>query len=189
MVMRRLLVLVIIAVIAIPSPAYAHAQLAVSVPAHQSTVTEPLATVALSFTEAPSASASFTLTTPSGVQVQGSWSHGPPALLASPLKGQKLVDGVWQPLIWDTGYPAVVAVSHWPELGVYTAAYDFASLDGHRIAGTIRFDYQGPITTAAPPPPAPQTPSASFAWLWWMLGGVAAVLAVLLVVFLRRRRT
>ncbi len=187
--MRRLLVLVIIAVIAIPSPAYAHAQLAVSVPAHQSTVTEPLATVALSFTEAPSASASFTLTAPSGVPVQGGWSHGAPALLASPLKGQKLVDGVWQPLVWDTGYPAVLAVSHWPERGVYTVAYDFVSYDGHRTAGSIRFDYQGPITSAPPLPVPPQAKTASFAWLWWTLGGVAVVLAVLLVAFLRRRRT
>jgi len=181
--MGRLVLLVVLAVLLVPAPASAHGQLAESVPAHQSTVTAVLSSVTLSFSEAPPASATFAVTSPSGISLLRGWSHGQPAPLRSPVQELNLVNGSWQPVYYKTGFPAVLSLSHLPELGVYTVTYAFSASDGDKVSGSVRFDYQGPMTTA--PPVDMRQPAASsspLAWLWWtaiagiVLGGVAYLL-------------
>ncbi|MDP9844067.1 copper resistance CopC family protein [Streptosporangium lutulentum] len=148
----RLLVLTLVAGVALTAlttPAAAHGQLVVSTPAKDSTVSTPLESLALYFTEKPSADAYFTLTAPSGVRVDRPWSHGEPIRLDEPVQEYTLINGVWEPSLYHTGFPAKVPVAHWPERGLYVARYQSVASDGEAVQGEVRFTYTG--KTSAPP--------------------------------------
>ena len=149
--MRRmlpLLAVVVAAVLGLGSPAAAHGQLAFSEPAHQSTVNAPLERLALYFTEKPASNAYFTLTAPTGQRVDKGWSHGEPRRLEKPVEELILRDGKWEPMVYNAGFPAMLTASHWPVKGVYTIRYLTVASDGDKVTGEIRFDYQGPTSTA-----------------------------------------
>ncbi|MEU8204954.1 copper resistance protein CopC [Streptosporangium sp. NPDC049046] len=148
----QLLVLAVVAVVALTTlatPASAHGQLAMSTPAKDSTVKEPLESLALYFTEKPAPNAYFTVTAPSGARVDEPWSHGQPERLDEPVREYNLVDGTWQPSLYHTGFPAKVPVAHWPEKGLYVARYISVASDGEKVEGEVRFTYKGP--TSGPP--------------------------------------
>jgi methionine-rich copper-binding protein CopC len=148
-------VLLVVAALLLPaSPAAAHGQLAMSDPVADSTVSQPMAELTLYFTETPASYAWFAVTTPSGRRVESSWRSGQPKRLDKPVTEYFLVDGKFEPRVYNTGYPAVVAVSHWPEQGAYTVAYQSVASDGEAVKGTLKFTYSGPAT----PAPAGWTP-------------------------------
>ncbi|MFC4017749.1 hypothetical protein ACFOW4_07300 [Micromonospora sp. GCM10011542] len=103
----------------------------------------------LYFTEKPASNAHFTLTGPGGSRVDNGWSYGEPTRLDKPVQEYFMVDGVFEPRLYHTGFPAVVSVAHWPAKGRYTASYLSVASDGEPVRGEVTFDYQGP-TTAAP---------------------------------------
>ncbi|WP_329104013.1 copper resistance protein CopC [Micromonospora sp. NBC_01699] len=131
------------------APASAHGQLAVSDPVAGATLSRPMQALELYFTEAPTANAYFTLTTPSGVRVDAGWQPGPDKRLDRPVTELNLVNGKWEPKLYHTGYSAFVQVSHWPEKGEYTASYLSVASDSEPVRGTVKFSYSG-APTAAP---------------------------------------
>ncbi|GAA3032282.1 hypothetical protein GCM10017559_69370 [Streptosporangium longisporum] len=148
----QLLVLVVVAgaaLTALATPASAHGQLAMSTPAKDSTVTEPLESLALYFTEKPATNAYFSVTAPGGARVDRPWSHGQPKRLDEPVTEYNLVDGSWQPKLYHTGFPATVPVAYWPEQGLYVARYVSVASDGEKVTGEVRFTYRG--GTSKPP--------------------------------------
>ncbi|MEU4539872.1 copper resistance protein CopC [Streptosporangium sp. NPDC023825] len=148
----QLLVLAVVAGVALTAlatPASAHGQLAMSTPAKDSTVKEPLESLALYFTEKPAPNAYFTVTTPSGARVDEPWSHGQPKRLDEPVTEYNLVDGTWQPNLYHTGFPAMVPVAYWPEQGLYVARYMSVASDGEKVTGEVKFTYKG--KTSGPP--------------------------------------
>ena len=152
--MRRylapLLIGVLAGLLAVPSPALAHGTLATSTPAQGSTVSERIDAVSMSFTEKPAAFAHFTITAPTGVRVDAGWSHGEPAQLAKPVREYQLQDGEWKPLLYTTGYPVNVAVSHLPAPGTYKVTYHSVASDGDKVKGDFSFIYEGAVTPAPP---------------------------------------
>ncbi|MFF3437535.1 copper resistance protein CopC [Streptosporangium sp. NPDC002721] len=145
----QLLVLAVVAGVALTAlatPASAHGQLAVSTPAKDSTVTEPMESLALYFTEKPAPNAYFTVTTPSGARVDQPWSHGEPKRLDEPVTEYNLVDGTWQPSLYHTGFPAMVPVAYWPERGQYVARYMSVASDGEKVTGEVKFTYKGKMS-------------------------------------------
>ncbi|GGO27016.1 copper resistance CopC family protein [Micromonospora parathelypteridis] len=130
------------------APASAHGQLATSTPLTGTVVREPLTQVALYFTEKPASNAHFTLTGPAGSRVDSGWSHGEPKRLDKPVQEYFMVNGVFEPRLYHTGFPAMVTVAHWPAKGRYTANYLSVASDGEAVRGTVTFDYQGPSTAA-----------------------------------------
>ncbi|MEV8512018.1 copper resistance protein CopC [Dactylosporangium sp. NPDC051484] len=162
---RGLAVLAVVAALLLPaSPAAAHGQLAMSDPVADSTVGQPRADLTLYFTETPVSYAWFTLTTPSGRRVEGAWRTGQPKRLDKPVEEYYLVDGKFEPRVFNTGYPAIIDVSHWPEQGVYTMAYQSVASDGEPVKGTLKFTYSGPVTQPPPGWTAPTSgPSAALA--------------------------
>ncbi|WP_329429787.1 copper resistance protein CopC [Streptosporangium sp. NBC_01495] len=147
----QLLVLAVVAGVALTAlatPASAHGQLAMSTPAKDSTVTKPMESLALYFTEKPASNAYFTVTTPSGARVDEPWSHGQPERLDEPVTEYNLVDGKWQPNLYHTGFPATVPVAYWPEQGLYVARYVSVASDGEKVTGEVRFTYEGPMSKA-----------------------------------------
>ncbi|MEH1165231.1 copper resistance protein CopC [Micromonospora sp. CPCC 205539] len=131
------------------APASAHGQLATSTPLTGTVVREPLERVGLYFTEKPASNAHFTVTGPSGSRVDNGWSYGEPKRLDKPVQEYFMVNGVFEPRLYHTGFPAMVAVAHWPAKGRYTASYLSVASDGEAVRGSVTFDYQG-RTTAAP---------------------------------------
>ncbi len=147
----QLLVLAVVAGVALTAlatPASAHGQLAMSTPAKDSTVTEPMESLALYFTEKPAPNAYFTVTTPSGARVDQPWSHGQPKRLDKPVTEYNLVDGTWQPNLYHTGFPAMVPVAYWPEQGLYVARYMSVASDGEKVTGEVKFTYKGKMSKA-----------------------------------------
>ncbi|WP_436757734.1 copper resistance CopC family protein [Streptosporangium sp. V21-05] len=145
----QLLVLAVVAGVALTAlatPASAHGQLAMSTPAKDSTVKEPLESLALYFTEKPAPNAYFTVTTPSGARVDEPWSHGGPKRLDEPVTEYNLVDGNWQPSLYHTGFPAMVPVAYWPEQGLYVARYVSVASDGEKVTGEVKFTYKGKMS-------------------------------------------
>ncbi len=177
-----------LAILGFPAPASAHGQLAYSVPANQTTVSTTPREIALYFTEAPAQSATFTVTSPDGQQLLSGWSHGQPSPLPTPAQELNLVDGKWEPVFYRTGFPALLTVTHWPVQGLYTVSYQSVASDGDKVQGTIRFDYQGPMTTAPPAPAASSSSGGSSIWLWWALAGLVIVLGAALLYVRRRPR-
>lgn len=153
----RMTVLMLVAALTIllpASPAAAHGQLAMSDPVPDSTVQEPKNDLALYFTEQPASFAWFTVTAPSGKRVDGGWRAGEPKRLDKPVQEYFLVDGKFEPKVYNTGFPALLTVSHWPEQGLYVAAYQSVASDGEAVKGALRFTYSGPVTQS----PAGWTP-------------------------------
>ncbi|MFB9676597.1 copper resistance CopC family protein [Streptosporangium vulgare] len=145
----QLLVLAVVAGVALTAlatPASAHGQLAMSTPAKDSTVKEPMESLALYFTEKPAPNAYFTVTTPSGARVDEPWSHGQPKRLDEPVTEYNLVDGNWQPNLYHTGFPAIVPVAYWPEQGLYVARYVSVASDGEKVTGEVKFTYKGKMS-------------------------------------------
>ncbi|MEU7841182.1 copper resistance protein CopC [Micromonospora sp. NPDC049114] len=135
--------------LALPAaPASAHGQLATSTPLTGTVVRKPLTQIGLYFTEKPAANAHFTLTGPNGSRVDSGWSHGEPKRLDKPVQEYFMVNGVFEPRLYHTGFPAMVTVAHWPAKGRYTASYLTVASDGEAVRGTVTFDYQGPSTPA-----------------------------------------
>lgn len=135
--------------LALPAaPASAHGQLATSTPLTGTVVREPLDRLALYFTEKPAANAHFTITGPNGSRVDNGWSFGEPKRLDKPVTEYFMVNGVFEPRLYHTGFPAMVTVAHWPAKGRYTASYLSVASDGEAVRGDVTFDYQGPGTAA-----------------------------------------
>ncbi|MFJ6166994.1 copper resistance protein CopC [Micromonospora orduensis] len=135
--------------LALPAaPASAHGQLATSTPLTGTVVREPLTRLALYFTEKPAANAHFTITGPNGSRVDNGWSFGEPKRLDKPVTEYFMVNGVFEPRLYHTGFPAMVTVAHWPAKGRYTASYLSVASDGEAVRGDVTFDYQGPGTAA-----------------------------------------
>ncbi|MEU6414694.1 copper resistance protein CopC [Microbispora sp. NPDC046933] len=148
----RLLLLIVVGVLALTAlaaPASAHGQLAMSTPVKDSTVREPMESLSLYFTEAPAPNAYFAVTAPSGARVDQPWTHGQPTRLDKPVQEYNLVDGVWEPSVYNTGFPAVIPVAYWPERGEYVVRYLSIASDGEPVRGELRFTYKG--KTSAPP--------------------------------------
>ena len=133
-----------------PAPALAHGGLAVSVPAHGSTVTSPADAVTLTFTEAPAPYAYFTITGPGGARVDRGWSTAQPVRLATPVREFQEVNGSWQPMLYNTGFSVRVKVAHWPATGPYVVRYHTVASDGDQVKGEIGFTYTGAVTPAPP---------------------------------------
>jgi methionine-rich copper-binding protein CopC len=175
---------------------------------------EPRAQLALYFTEKPASFAYFSVTSPDGVRVDQGWTHGEPKPLDPPMQELNLKDGKWEPVFYNTGFPAMVGVSHWPQKGVYTVQYMTIASDGDKVNGTVRFDYQGAPAAAPagwqPPanqpdaaltggsghtapastaPAAAQTPASqsSSGWPVAFVAATAALALALLVAWRRRR--
>ncbi|WP_433260546.1 copper resistance CopC family protein [Micromonospora vinacea] len=130
------------------APASAHGQLATSTPLKGTVVREPLTQLALYFTEKPASNAHFAISGPNGSRVDNGWSYGEPKRLDKPVTEYFMVDGVFEPRLYHTGFPAMVTVAHWPAKGRYTASYLSVASDGEAVRGEVTFDYQGPGTAA-----------------------------------------
>ncbi|WP_425685947.1 copper resistance protein CopC [Micromonospora sp. DT201] len=158
--MAALAATVVVTLLLPAAPASAHGQLATSTPLTGTVVREPLAQVGLYFTEQPASNAHFTLTGPNGSRVDSGWSHGEPKRLDKPVTEYFKVNGVFEPKLYHTGFPAIVTVAHWPAKGRYTASYLSVASDGEAVRGAVTFDYQGPSTAApagwSPPTAGPE---------------------------------
>ncbi|WP_167454889.1 copper resistance CopC family protein [Micromonospora arborensis] len=130
------------------APASAHGQLATSTPLTGTVVREPLPQLTLFFTEKPAANAHFAISGPNGSRVDSGWSFGEPKRLDKPVTEYFKVNGVFEPRLYHTGFPALVTVAHWPAKGRYTASYLSVASDGEAVRGDVTFDYQGPSTPA-----------------------------------------
>ncbi|MEU1248908.1 copper resistance CopC family protein [Micromonospora arida] len=130
------------------APASAHGQLATSTPLKGTVVREPLTRLALYFTEKPASNAHFAISGPDGSRVDSGWSYGEPKRLDKPVTEYFMVNGVFEPRLYHTGFPAMVTVAHWPAKGRYTASYLSVASDGEAVRGEVTFDYQGPGTPA-----------------------------------------
>ncbi|MGC4866389.1 copper resistance CopC family protein [Micromonospora sp. DT53] len=130
------------------APASAHGQLATSTPLKGTVVRKPLTQLALYFTEKPASNAHFAISGPDGSRVDSGWSYGEPKRLDKPVTEYFMVNGVFEPRLYHTGFPAMVTVAHWPAKGRYTASYLSVASDGEAVRGEVTFDYQGPGTAA-----------------------------------------
>ncbi|WP_341716202.1 copper resistance protein CopC [Micromonospora sp. FIMYZ51] len=150
-VVSGLLALIVVAAVGLfgsASPASAHGGLAMSTPAADATVSEPLTTVQLYFTEQVVPNAYFTVSAPGGGRVDNGWTPGQPRPLDRPVREYFLVDGKFEPREYTTGFPAVVTVAHLPAVGKYTVSYLSVASDGEPVRGTMSFQYAGPVTAA-----------------------------------------
>ncbi|MFI7080300.1 copper resistance protein CopC [Micromonospora sp. NPDC049903] len=129
-------------------PAAAHGTLATSTPADGATVDTALTTVELYFTEQVRDDAYFTVTAPGGARVDNGWTHGTPKPLDRPVREYFLVDGVFEPREYATGFPAVLTLAHLPATGRYSVSYLSVASDGETVRGTMSFRYTGPVTDA-----------------------------------------
>ncbi|MBQ1034931.1 copper resistance protein CopC [Micromonospora sp. C81] len=139
---------VVVSLVLPVAPASAHGQLATSTPLTGTVVREPLTQLGLYFTEKPASNAHFTVTGPDGSRVDNGWSFGEPKRLDKPVQEYFMVNGVFEPRLYHTGFPAMVTVAHWPAKGRYTASYLSVASDGEAVRGNVTFDYQGPSTPA-----------------------------------------
>lgn len=139
---------VVVSLVLPVAPASAHGQLATSTPLTGTVVREPLTQLGLYFTEKPASNAYFTVTGPDGSRVDNGWSYGEPKRLDKPVQEYFMVNGVFEPRLYHTGFPAIVTVAHWPAKGRYTASYLSVASDGEAVRGNVTFDYQGPGTPA-----------------------------------------
>lgn len=158
---RRLVVLALLAtagIAGIASPAAAHGQFVTSDPERDSTVTMPLTSVVLYFTEKPTSNAYFSVTAPSGARVDRLWSHGTNKVLNKPVaEYYHTSDGDWEVRTYSLAYSAIVPVAYWPETGVYTVTFVSVATDGEPVRGEVKFTYSGAIT----PLPADYRPQRS----------------------------
>ncbi|MDG9675835.1 copper resistance protein CopC [Micromonospora sp. DH14] len=129
-------------------PAAAHGTLAMSTPVAGATVSGPLTSVQLFFTEKVAANAYFTITAPGGSRVDNGWTYGEPKPLDKPVREYFLVNGQFEPREYTTGFPAVIAVAHLPAKGQYSVSYLSVASDGDTVRGTMTFRYDGRATAA-----------------------------------------
>jgi methionine-rich copper-binding protein CopC len=155
---RRLLVLAGLAlagIFGLASPASAHGQFVTSDPERGSTITTPLTSVVLYFTEKPTSNAFFSVTAPSGTRVDRLWSHGTNKPLSKPVaEYYHNPNGDWEIRNYSIAYSAIVPVAYWPETGEYTISFVSVATDGEPVRGEVKFTYSGAITT----PPADYHP-------------------------------
>ncbi|MFY1693229.1 copper resistance protein CopC [Plantactinospora sp. WMMB782] len=152
----RLLVAVVLSLLAValaattvhPRPAYAHGQLAVSTPTDGATLSAPVESVSLAFTEQPPSFAYFTVTAPNGARVDRRWSPGAQIRLEKPVREYQRIDGVWQPQLYHVGFTVQVPVAYWPEQGRYVVRYQSVASDGEEVKGELKFTYTGKDTPA-----------------------------------------
>ncbi|GAB3841866.1 hypothetical protein GCM10029963_13890 [Micromonospora andamanensis] len=130
------------------TPASAHGTLATSTPADGATVDEAVTAVQLTFTERVREDAYFTVTAPGGDRVDNGWTHGEPRELDRPVREYFLVDGVFEPREYTTGFPVVVTLAHLPAAGQYSVSYLSVASDGDPVRGTVTFRYTGKPTDA-----------------------------------------
>ncbi|MEU7614804.1 copper resistance CopC family protein [Micromonospora rifamycinica] len=138
----------VIVLLPTPRPAQAHGTLAMSTPAAGATVAGPLTEVELYFTEQVAANAYFTVTAPGGARVDAGWRQGTPRPLDKPVREYLMVDGKFEPREYNTGFPAVVTLSHLPAAGQYAVSYLSVASDGEPVRGTMSFRYTGRVTAA-----------------------------------------
>ncbi|MGJ7440963.1 copper resistance CopC family protein [Aquipuribacter sp. MA13-6] len=138
------------------APAAAHGMLvaAESTPVEGARIGEPMPDLSLVFTEAPAPFAYFSVTAPDGTRVDDGWDHGQPFPLGTPVQEFNLVDDVWEPVYYSTGFPVDLGVAHWPAQGDYTVEYRSVASDGDVVQGSYAFSYDGEVTAA----PAGWTP-------------------------------
>ena len=105
---------VVVVVFAVPSPAAAHGTLGMSVPAGGATVSAPLDSVELFFTEKVPDNAFFTVTAPDGGRVDNGWEHAGPRPLDKPVTEYFMEGGKFEPRQYTTGFPARVRIAHLP---------------------------------------------------------------------------
>nr|WP_221381409.1 copper resistance protein CopC [Actinoplanes polyasparticus] len=201
---------VLAVVFAVPSPASAHGTLAMSNPVSGSTVSSPLMSVELFFTEKVPDNAYFTVTAPNGGRVDNGWEHAGPRPLDKPVTEYFMEGGKFEPRQYTTGFPARVRIAHLPVTGEYKVDYQSKASDGDNVHGTVNFKYTGPVTpapagwtpptdqadpaltggaasvasspaAAAPPAAAPTEEDGGTNWLGW-IGGVAASVAAVAAV-------
>jgi methionine-rich copper-binding protein CopC len=204
-----------LALLGAAQPAAAHGQLVFAEPAKDSTVTAALDRVSLYFTEKPPGDAYFTLSAPDGSRVDNGWSGGEPRRLDEPIQELNLVDGEWKPQVYNTGFPAVIGVAHWPATGRYVARYLSIASDGDKVQGEVAFSYTGPVTAppagwtvpvnqpnarltggdAGPsgaaatsaPVAAPAPTDQGTGWAVWLVPGVIVLIAAALIINVVRR--
>ncbi|MCO8274970.1 copper resistance protein CopC [Actinoplanes sp. TRM 88003] len=204
---------VVVVVFAVPSPAAAHGTLGMSVPAGGATVSAPLDSVELFFTEKVPDNAFFTVTAPDGGRVDNGWEHAGPRPLDKPVTEYFMEGGKFEPRQYTTGFPARVRIAHLPVTGEYKVGYQSRASDGDNVHGTVTFKYTGPATpapagwtpptdqadpallggavaagtapSAAAPVAAPEDGGTN--WLGWLGGIAASALVVVGLIFWRRR--
>jgi methionine-rich copper-binding protein CopC len=198
-------------VLGVAQPAAAHGQLAYMDPAKDSTVSQPLERISLYFTEKPPSDAYFILNAPDGSRVDNGWQSGEPKRLDKPVQELNLVNDKWEPVLYHTGFPAVINVAFWPAAGVFSARYLSIASDGDKVQGEVRFTYAGPVTakpagwseptnqpaarlsggeagaSAAPPASQPAGDAAAgedsgAGWGVWLVPAVIALVAAALIV-------
>ncbi|WP_127502469.1 copper resistance CopC family protein [Actinoplanes solisilvae] len=138
----------VVVVLAVPAPASAHGTLAMSNPKNNATVTAPMGSVELYFTEQVPDNAYFTITSPAGARVDNGWEHGSARPLDTPVTEYFMENGKFEPRQYTTGFPARVAVAHFPATGEYKIDYLSRASDGDSVHGTVTFKYTGPTTPA-----------------------------------------
>jgi methionine-rich copper-binding protein CopC len=142
-------VAVVGSVVGLATPASAHGQFVMSDPARDGTVSMPLASIVLWFTEKPTSNAFFSVVAPGGARVDRLWSHGGPRHLDVPVhEYYHREDGTWETRTYNTAYAALVPIAYWPETGVYTVTYVSVATDGEPVRGEYTFTYGGALTPA-----------------------------------------
>ncbi|GAB2587818.1 hypothetical protein Aab01nite_49600 [Paractinoplanes abujensis] len=173
------------------APASAHGTLAMSNPVNGATVTAPLGSVELYFTEKVRDDASFAVTAPDGGRVDDGWEHASPRPLDKPVTEYFMENGQFEPREYKTGFPARVRISHLPATGEYKVDYRSTASDGDLVHGTVTFKYTGPTTSAPPGSAAAPVPGGDgdggVNWFAW-LGGAAGLALVAGAVIVWRRR-
>jgi methionine-rich copper-binding protein CopC len=137
------------AVLGLAAPASAHGQFVNSDPARDSTVSMPLASIVLWFTEKPTSNAFFSVTAPSGARVDRLWSHGSSRRLDVPVhEYYHNANGEWETRRYDTAYTALIPIAYWPEVGAYKVTFVSVATDGEPVRGDFTFKYDGALTAA-----------------------------------------
>jgi methionine-rich copper-binding protein CopC len=131
------------------SPASAHGQFVGADPDRDTTVSMPLASLVLWFTEKPTSNAFFSVVSPSGARIDRLWSHGSQRHLSVPVhEWFHKSDGQWETRTYTVGYEAVVPIAYWPEVGDYKVTFVSVATDGEPVRGDFTFKYDGAVTTA-----------------------------------------
>jgi methionine-rich copper-binding protein CopC len=136
-------------VVGLASPAAAHGQFISADPGRDSTVSMPLASILMWFTEKPTSNAFFSVVSPNGSRVDRLWSHGSPRRLDKAVHEYfHKADGTWESRTYNTGYAALIPIAYWPEVGVYKVTFVSVATDGEPVRGDFTFNYQGSIVAA-----------------------------------------
>jgi methionine-rich copper-binding protein CopC len=139
---------VVVAVLGLGTPAMAHGQFVSANPAPGSTVTYPIPSLLVYFTEKPASNAFFSVTAPSGARVDKVWFHGPPRELDVPVhEWYHNEDGEWETRAYDMAYPAQIPIAYWPEPGEYKVTFISVATDNEPVRGEFTFNFTGAVST------------------------------------------